>query len=142
MARRLKAQTKNSKASKEAPNGEARLEWILAAASAVIVLFLMGVIIYDAVSARGSTPDIRLAAGDTYAMGESLGMDVTVTNAGSAPVSALEIEAAFGADGNRTTSVVTIDYLGSGSETKIGFGVPEGVVQDEITLRVVGYSYP
>ena len=50
-----------------------RLEWIVAAISAVIVVILAGTILFEAVTARGKTPDISLTPGQSYAMASGYG---------------------------------------------------------------------
>ena len=117
-----------------------RLEWIVAALSAVVVVILAGTILFEAVTARGKTPDISLTPGQSYAMASGYGIDVTVRNTGDVTVADVQIEGRLGDLGE--TSSVTIDYLPASSSVEIGLGFEDEPDPERLALRVLGYHYP
>lgn len=120
-----------------------RLEWIVAAISSVIVLGLTGFILYEAVTKTGSEPDIRMAIERGVPMTDGYVVEITVRNDGHATVSDVQIEgtAELG-DGETETGNVTINYLPAASGIEVGLGFSREVDPEQVTLRVLGYSYP
>lgn len=120
-----------------------RIEWIVAAISAVIVLALFGFILFEAVTKTGDSPDIRFEIARGVAMTDGYALEVTVHNDGHVTVSGVEIEAEADLGGGETeVSTVTVDYLPAESGTDVGLAFSQEVDPERVTLRVLGYSYP
>lgn len=120
-----------------------RLEWIVAVISSVIVLALAGFILYEAVTKTGKEPDIRFEIAKAVPMTEGHAVEFVVHNDGHVTVADVQIEGTAELDeGESETSSVTLDYLPAGSSAEIGLGFSQEVDPEQVTLRVLGYTYP
>ncbi|HWJ87413.1 MAG TPA: hypothetical protein VNS12_05025 [Pelagibacterium sp.] len=126
-----------------ADSAAARLEWIVAAVSAVIVLALTGFILYEALVKTGSEPDLRFTVQRGFAMSDGYVIRAMVHNDGRATVSNVDIAAeARQPDVSPETASVTIDYLPAESSTEIGLIFSFEVDPAHLQIRALGYTYP
>ncbi|AEQ51093.1 hypothetical protein [Pelagibacterium halotolerans] len=131
-----------SGAKKTGKSGE-RIEWIVAAASAVLVLALAGFIAFEAMTRTGSEPQIALALEDTLAIADGHAARVTIRNGGHVTISDVVIEGALVLnEGGTERASVTLDYLPAESETEIGLGFSQEIDPERLALRIVGFTYP
>lgn len=120
-----------------------RIEWIVAAASAVLVLALAGFIAFEALTRTGGEPRIELFLEDTLAIAEGHAARIAIRNVGHVTISDVVVEGAIELDDDRTeTASVTLDYLPAESETEIGLGFSREIDPERLRLRIVGYTYP
>lgn len=129
----------------KAQNSESsqRIEWIVAAASAVLVLALAGFIAFEALTRTGGEPRVALAVESTLALADGYAAKIEVRNEGHVTISDVVIEGAISPDDGETqTASVTLDYLPAGSKTEIGLGFSQDIDPERLALRIVGYTYP
>ena len=120
-----------------------RIEWIVAAISAVIVLALFGFILFEAVTKTGDTPDIHFEIERGVAMSDGFALEVTAHNDGHVTVAGVQIEAEADLGGGESeVSSVTVDYLPAESGTEVGLVFSQEVDPERVRLRVLGYTYP
>lgn len=141
---RRQTQDKSGEDQSHRQNGQTeRLEWIVAAFSSVIVLALIGFILYEAITKTGTEPDIRFEFAKAVPMTEGHAIEFLVHNDGHVTVADVQIEGTAELGGGETeTSTVTLNYLPADSDTEIGLGFSREVNPEQVTLRVLGYTYP
>jgi uncharacterized protein (TIGR02588 family) len=122
---------------------EKRLEWIVATLSAAVTLALAGFILYEALTKTGEAPDISFVASKAVAMTQGVVIEVEVHNDGHVTVADVEMEARadFGG-GEEEIGTVTLNYLPAESISEIGFGFSREVDPQQVSFRVLGYTYP
>ncbi|MAN76172.1 MAG: hypothetical protein CML24_02960 [Rhizobiales bacterium] len=120
-----------------------QVEWIVAAASAVLVLALAGFIAFEALTRTGGEPQIGFALGKTLAVADGYAVEVTVSNQGHVTISDVVLEGTIALGGGQSeTARVTLDYLPAESDTAVGLGFSQEIDPERLTLRIVGYTYP
>lgn len=132
-----------SKAKNSEVTGGQRVEWVIAALSAVLVLALAGFIAFEALTRTGGEPRVALTVERMLAIADGYAAKIQVRNDGHVTISDVVIEGAISLDDGETqTASVTLDYLPAGSDTEIGLGFSQEIDPERLALRVVGYTYP
>ena len=121
-----------------------RLEWALGAASAAVVLVLVGYLVYEGVSGSRTLPDIEVSILPEDPGGAGDQIRFSVKNDGGQTATAvgltLVLRDASGATvGERR---LTLDYLPGHSEATGGFLLPDGSDGARPELVVDGYLDP
>lgn len=120
-----------------------RIEWIAAAASAVLVLALAGFIGFEALTRSGGEPRVELALEDRLPIADGHVAKIKVRNRGYVTISDVVIEGVVALESGETeTASVTLDYLPAEGETEVGLGFSQEIDPERLTLRIAGYTYP
>lgn len=120
------------------------LEWIVAGIGAIIVLFILGAIGWQAISGQDDpVPLLEVRAVSITPAGRSHVVTIEVANASGRTAAAVQIEGVLGKDlPDEQTSNATIDYVaghGTASGALVFSADPRGRPLD---LRVTGYEHP
>lgn len=141
MATKRRTQSKSEK--DEHNQANQRTEWIVGLTSAAIVLALFGFILFEAVTKTGNTPDFHFEIERGVALSDGYALELTAHNDGHVTVAGVQIEAVADlGQGETETSTVTVDYLPAESGTELALVFSQEVDPEQVTLRVMGYSYP
>ena len=119
------------------------VEWVALGISIAAIVGIVGFLVVDGLTDADRPPEARVELQLDAAYETSTGWIVpaTVTNDGDRPAEALVLRATATVEGSEEESEVTIDYLPSGTDVEISFGLsaePEG----EVTVTVVSFRLP
>lgn len=125
------------------PTGIAsRWEWVAGAVSALIVLFILGVFVGDALR-RQSPPNPSLVMDSVTTQPSGYLVQFTVRNTGTEAAGNLVVEGRL-LDGATVveTSHMTIDHVPGGSRHQGGLFFTADPAQHALRIRVLGYQEP
>ena len=119
------------------------LEWIVVAASAVLVLGSAAVLGWELATAQPGLPVIAVAAGAPLPLGGGWAVPVTATNRSDETAENVVIEVELGDGEDAPRAELQIPYLPKGSERSgwVTFADAPGAGR-EPRARVVGYGKP
>lgn len=120
------------------------LEWAAAAFGAIIALFILGMIGWQAISGQDDpVPLLEARAESITAAGRSHVVTITVTNASGRTAAAVQVEGVIGkGQADEETSSASIDFVpgnGEASGALVFTADPRGRPLD---LRITGYEHP
>ncbi|HET6837297.1 MAG TPA: hypothetical protein VFH24_04585 [Gemmatimonadales bacterium] len=125
-----------------APN-TSRAEWIVAAASAALVLAVLGFLIYDGMRRPLTAPDITLEVDSIGTAGPGFLVLIRVHNRGRSTAADVLVEGELQADTGRVeTSETIIDYAPGGGEVQAGLYFAHDPRQLRLRLRAHGFREP
>ena len=120
-----------------------RWEWVAAAVSAALVLFVLGYLLYDA-AARPQTPPAVEVSVDSVARGGGVWrVEFVARNRGQNTAAGVIVEGEL-KDGERTveTSEATLDYVPGKSKRHGGLFFRQDPGAYRLELRALGYQRP
>jgi uncharacterized protein (TIGR02588 family) len=127
---------------RKAPNTSAA-EWIVAAASAALVLGVLGFLIYDGVRRPSTPPDITIQVDSIQPAGPGYLVLVQTRNRGRNTAADVVVEGALETDTGRVeTSQTIIDYVPAGSVQRAGLYFQRDPRTLKLRLRAHGYREP
>jgi uncharacterized protein (TIGR02588 family) len=119
------------------------VEWIVAAASAVLVLGVLGFLIYDGVRKPQTPPDVTVQVDSISKAGPGYLVLFRALNRGRATAAEVLVEGELEADTGRVeTSQTTIDYVPGGGEQRGGLYFTRDPRILRLQLRAHGYREP
>ena len=123
-------------------NEEARrwqvVEWAIGIACAVLVMALLGLLLYEAISGTGEGPQLSVRQGAVSRAGDHFVLDLQVLNHGEATASDVVVEGRLGEE----TATVTIDYVPPGPGVKAALLFSHDPAGAEIDVAIRGYTRP
>lgn len=126
-----------------AREGTPLLEWAAAALGALVTLFLLGFIAWEAVVGSHAAPAaIALEAGTVHRTAEGFTLEITARNRTDGTAAAVHVEGALGPDGSVEKSEATLSYVPGESERKAALIFREDPRRHALSLRVTGYEKP
>lgn len=129
---------KPSKAKSDAPD---RIEWVLAAISAVVVVLLFGFLAVEALVKPDTAPTISLEAGSSRAVQGKTYVEVAVHNSGRQ--AAADVEIAGTANGDESLIAhAALDYAPAESEVHVTLVFDGTVAPEDVAVRVAGFRTP
>lgn len=117
------------------PGLAGRVEWVLGAVSALLVLAVVGFLVREGLGPAAAPPDLRVAEAPSSVPGQ---IRFAVGNRGGRTARSVTVALVLGAE-RRT---LTVDYVPAHSEVTGGFLLPPGVDRAETGLEVEGYLDP
>jgi uncharacterized protein (TIGR02588 family) len=125
-----------------APNTSAA-EWIVAAASAALVLGVLGFLIYDGVRHPETPPNATVEVDSIQPAGPGYLVLFRALNGGRSTAAEVMVEGELEADtGNVETSETTIDYVPAGGEQRGGIYFAHDPRRLRLRLRAHGFREP
>jgi len=119
------------------PDRSAWLEWIIAGASSLVVIALVGFLVYDAIRQNGGTPILMLAVESTN-VGQEGQVVVTVGNDGDRAAAEVRIEGLAGEE----RSEAALDFSPAHSRLSVTLMFSEPVDAGDVALRVLSFTDP
>jgi uncharacterized protein (TIGR02588 family) len=127
----------------EAFQGTSRLERVVAAAGAVILLAMIGYLVFYALTKPDGPPKISFETGPVEAAGSGYVVQFTVRNDGYSTASALEIRGRLvQGDSIAEESRATIDHVPEQSARRGGLFFSRNPALYQLGLRAEGYTSP
>lgn len=119
------------------------LEWIILAASTVLLAGIVGFLVVDGLTDEGRPPApiVTLHRQAAYEVQGGWLVPATVRNDGEVAGEAVVLRATATVDGTEEESELTVDYLPAGTSVDITFGF-SGMPDGEVTVEVVGLRLP
>lgn len=119
------------------------LEWIVGLIGLVLVAGAIGYMLYQAVTAEDSPPNITVVVDSIVPTSDGYLVTFHVFNSGEATAAELIVEGELQLNGERVeSSTATIDYVPSLSERRGGLYFTRDPQQLELHLRAKGYEQP
>lgn len=115
-----------------------RLEWTIGAASALLVLALLGFLAYEAVVSGSGLAELDVELGEPRLVSGMTYQPVSVHNRGRRTVADVQVE---GTRGEQASSV-TLSYIGRGSHADAVLIFPGAAAGTDIEVEVKGYIEP
>lgn len=119
------------------------LEWLVLAASAAVVVGVVGFLVIDGLTDEGRPPAPRVdvLTDEGYEVSGGWIIPATVRNDGDEVAVALVLRATATVEGTEEESEVSVDYLPPGTDVEVSFGFsnePAG----SVTVQTVGFRLP
>ena len=118
------------------------LEWTVFAASCVLVLATLGILIMDAASTGQSPAKINVEPGQPYQADGRLWIPVAISNSGGQAAAAIEVEASRPSQIGEAPAAISIDYLPRGATRKGQVSFPETKADVPVEFRVSSFQEP
>lgn len=119
------------------------LEWVIGAASALLVVAMIGFVLYQAFTATSAHPELHVVAETIEPAGDGFHVIFRAANRGGATAAGVEVEGRIERGGETLeTGRVTLDYVPAHSRQKGGLLFSEDPRQGRLVLEAVGYSEP
>jgi uncharacterized protein (TIGR02588 family) len=118
-------------------------EWIVAIASAALVLALLGFLIYEGVQSPRTPPDITIEVDSIQKVGPGYLVLFRARNGGHTTAAEVLVEGELEGDsGQVERSETTIDYVPASGEQRAGLYFRGDPQRSRLRLRVHGYRDP
>ena len=118
-------------------------EWIVAALSALLVLGVLGFLIYDAVRAPATPPDVRVEVDSIAQAGPGYLVLFRARNGGRKTAAEVLVQGELAADTGLVESAeTTIDYVPAGGEQRGGLYFTQDPRRLRLRLQARGYREP
>jgi uncharacterized protein (TIGR02588 family) len=118
-------------------------EWIVAAASLVLVVGTIGFLLYQAVTTIPSSPDVSIHVESVTALRGGHLVRITIINHGGVTAEGVVVEGELTIeDGQKEVSHTEIDYVPAHAERRGGLFFSQDPRRGELRLRVLGYEEP
>ena len=122
---------------------ESRWEWVAAAVSTALVLFVLGLLSYDAVARPQTPPAVEVRADTVLQSGGMWLVEFEAFNRGHSTAAAVKVEGRItGAAGEAETSEAMLDYVPGRSRRRGGLFFRQDPRGRGLELRVHGYQEP
>jgi uncharacterized protein (TIGR02588 family) len=118
------------------------LEWIVFAASAVLILCCVSLLIYRQLSGGGSPPSISVAAGEVIETSGGFAVAMRVENGGDTTAEEVDIEATLRWPGGEERGDITLAYVPYHSHRRAWIVFRRDPRTASLEARVVGYREP
>ena len=118
------------------------LEWTVFAASCLLVLATLVILIMDAATAGQSPAKIRVQPGQPYQADGRLWIPVEVSNSGGRAAAAIEVEASRPSQPGESPAGISIDYLPRGATRKGQVSFPVSKADVPVEFRVSSFQEP
>jgi uncharacterized protein (TIGR02588 family) len=119
------------------------VEWIVAIASAALVLGVLGFLIYDGVRSPRTPPDVTIEVDSIKTTGQGYLVLFRARNLGRTTAAEVLVEGELEADtGKVETSETTIDYVPAEGEERGGLYFRQDPRRLRLKLRAHGYREP
>ena len=118
------------------------LEWIVFAASAVLIAGVIGVLVYATVSSEGRPPSLSITPGTAQPTAGGFAVPLEVRNEGDRTAEDVQIEVtlAIGPDTERSTAV--LPFVPHRSHRRAWVTFENDPARGTVLARVVGYREP
>ena len=118
-------------------------EWIVAIASAILVLGVVGFLIYDGVKSPGKPPEITVEVDSIQAAGPGYLVLFRAVNGGNTTAAEVVVEGELEAGGGRVeTAETTLDYVPPNALVRGGLYFERDPRRLKLELRAHGYRDP
>lgn len=118
-------------------------EWLIAAIGSVLILFVLGALVWEAVSESKSPPRIELRVKETVPHGSGELVLIEAHNHGGQVASAVKVRGALRSGDNvMETREVTIDYLPRRSSRIVGLFFLQPTADHDLRLEPIGFLQP
>jgi len=118
-------------------------EWVIGVVAALLVLGMVGYILYEALSATESTPELAISVSDVEEIAGRYTVRFRAINTGDAAAAAVQVEGHLGFGGETVeTSEVTLDYVPAHSEREGALLFTRDPAGYELELEPRGYQMP
>lgn len=123
--------------------GTSPIEWVVAAASALLVLGAVGYLLYEALAEPLTPPAVEVTVEAVRAVGDGYLVEFEAQNRGRTTAAGLVVEGTLrrGAETVETASV-TLDYVPAEGSRRGGLYFTEDPRAYALALRPTGYSRP
>ncbi len=139
----LDSRNERSETDQEQTSQPGAVEWIFAAVSAVLVLAMLGLLLYEALDQDVAFADFQAEQLQTERVGSRYLVRFRVTNRGDVTAATVLVEGTLKrGDASVETSVATFDYLPSRSEQRGGLLFSNDPAEYMLSLEAKGYSDP
>ena len=118
------------------------LEWIVFAASAALILWCVGLLIYRQLSGSGSPPSISVAIGEVVETTGGFAVAVRVQNDGDTTAEEVAVEASLSWPGGEEHGDFTLAYVPYHSHRRAWIVFARDPRQGRLDARVIGYREP
>ena len=125
-------------------NGDpSAFEWIAAGIGAVLVLGMIVLMVYEALTETKGPPQIEVAVDGISEVEGGYLVSVRTHNSGSTTAAGLVVEGRLRLDGGEVeTSTTTIDYAPPNGDVKAGLFFSRNPRSGSLTLRPLGFQTP
>ncbi len=119
------------------------LEWMVFAASLLLIAGVFGVLIHDAVTLERRPPDVRVEVGEIKQQATNFVAPVTIRNEGDETAEDVQVEVELQTtNGEKETSEIAIPFVPRGARRE-GFAVFKNDARTgSLNARVKGYVQP
>jgi uncharacterized protein (TIGR02588 family) len=118
-------------------------EWLVAATGLVLILFVLGALVREAISGSKTPPVIELRIKETVSRGTGELVLIEAHNRGGQVASDLKVRGSIGNNSNVfEVREVTIDYLPRHSSKIIGLFFSQPTARHDLRLEAVGFVEP
>jgi uncharacterized protein (TIGR02588 family) len=118
-------------------------EWIVAIASAALVLAVLGTLIYEGVQSPKTPPDVTIEVDSIRRAGAGYLVLFRARNGGRSTAAEVLVEGELEADSGKVeTSETKIDYVPAGGEQQGGLYFRRDPQRSRLRLRAHGYRDP
>ncbi len=119
------------------------LEWVVAAASALLVLGAAGFLLWQGSRAPASPPRITVQVDSVVRASSGWLVEFSARNDGTTTAAKLVVEGELrGGDGEAETSEATLDYVPARGSERGGLYFTRDPRRGRLTLRPLGYERP
>jgi uncharacterized protein (TIGR02588 family) len=119
------------------------IEWIVAAVGLILVLFSIGYLTYEAITARDSPPNLLVKVISIKHLSNGYLVEFKVKNEGENPAANVVIEGKLSSgEKDIETKTTTINYVASMSERDGGLFYTEDPEQNKLEIKAIGYENP
>jgi uncharacterized protein (TIGR02588 family) len=118
-------------------------EWIVAGASAILVLAVVGFLVYEGVNTPETPPEVTVEADSVLAVGPGYLVLFRAINAGHGTAAQVVVEGALEGEGGRVeVSETTLDYVPPAALVRGGLYFERDPRRLKLKLRAHGYRDP
>lgn len=122
----------------ESHGGTSWIEWVVAAASALLVLAAVGYLFYEALGKTQTPPNIRVTATAIRPMGDGYLVEFAAENRGGTTAASVEVEGTLAAE----TASATLDYVPAEGRRTGGLYFSSDPRSHPLALKATGYARP
>ena len=120
-----------------------RWEWVAAAASAALVLLMIGFMLYEAAAKPDTPPQVEVRAGPVVRAGEGWRVEFVASNRGFRAAAGVKVEGELKrGEESVETAEATLDYVPGESQRNGGLYFSHDPGQHRLELRAHGYQEP
>lgn len=116
-----------------------RIEWILGACAALVILAIIGFLGFEAISRTGGRPELSLHVVDQR--NTEIGREIVIEVRNDGQATAASVEVAGTTDG-RFWRQVTLDYAPAQSRREVTLILSAGTSGEPVQVEIAGYVEP
>lgn len=117
-------------------------ERVVFATSLVLVVFILGVLVYDALRTETSAPTLRLTLGEVEQQAGHFVVPVQVHNDGDRTAQDVHVEVQLGAGPSGEKGTFTLDWLPRQAQQEGRVTFSHNPSHDSLSARVLGFKVP